>query len=150
MRASNLDSLRGYITNGAQLRTQAARAISQVEVYAKRASALPPAVAVLKAFFLDAIDKIDAVGDYPVSIDASAADVALSLASDTTEQISVTATQLDGGTASVTVQCVYSSSNAAVATVSASGLITAVAVGSAVITVQFQNRTDTIAVTVAA
>lgn len=82
-----------------------------------------------------------------VSIDATAADVAMNTSSDTTEQISVAFTPADASNRTVT----YSSSDPAKATVSSTGLITAVAAGTAIITVTSEentNITDTITVTV--
>lgn len=149
MEASNLPTLHKFIDNGWQLRNEMAKAISRCEVYAKKGSVVPASAAKLTALFQAGIDAVAAVGNLPASIDLTAADTALSLAGDTSEQLVVTATQLDGGSQVVTGSSTYSSSNPAVATVSASGLVTAVAVGSATITAQYQNRVDTLAFTVA-
>ena len=82
-----------------------------------------------------------------VSIDATASDVAMNTSSDTTEQISVAFTPATASNKTVT----YSSSDPTKATVSSTGLITAVAAGSAVITVTSEenpNITDSVTVTV--
>lgn len=149
MEASNLPTLHKFIDNGWQLRNEMAKAISRCETYAKKGSVVPASAAKLTALFQAGIDAVAAVGNLPASIDLTAADTALSLAGDTSEQLVVTATQLDGGSQVVTGSSTYSSSDPAVATVSASGLVTAVAVGSATITAQYLNRVDTLAFTVA-
>lgn len=82
------------------------------------------------------------------AIDAAAADVAMSVASDATEQITCTFTPADASIQDLT----YESSDPTKATVSATGLITAVAAGTAVITVRAVDggASDTITVTVSA
>lgn len=77
---------------------------------------------------------------------ASAADVAMNLTTDTTEQITVAYTPTDASNTDVT----YASSDPAKVTVSATGLITAVALGTATITVTSKDGgfKSTIAVTV--
>jgi len=81
------------------------------------------------------------------AIDAAAVDVALNLTDDTTEQINTTFTPTDAANRDLT----YSSSNVAVATVDAAGLVTSVGVGTAIITVTSADDprvTDTVTVTV--
>lgn len=80
------------------------------------------------------------------AIDASAADVAMNLTSDTTEQITTTFTPADAANRVLS----YASSDVTKATVSASGLITAVGIGTATITVTAPDTgvTDTILVTI--
>lgn len=82
------------------------------------------------------------------SIESSVADAAMHTGSDTTEQISTVFTPATASNRTLS----YSSSNPAVATVSASGLITAVGAGSCVITVTAEDggATDTVAITVSA
>ena len=65
-----------------------------------------------------------------------------------TTQLTVTATYPDSTTADVTALATYASSNTAKATVSASGLVTFVATGSATVTCTYQGRTATCAITV--
>lgn len=149
MRASNLPSTRGYISTGAQLRTQLAKAISQLETYAKRASVLPPGVASLQTF-LDAGDTaLTAIKALPASI-AITGTLTLSAGSPTS-QLTVTKTPLSGSTSDVTAAAAgttYTSSNTAVFTVSTAGLMTRVAAGSATVTAQNGNKTDTKTITV--
>lgn len=64
------------------------------------------------------------------------------------QALTVTATLSSGGTQDVTALATYESTDPAVATVSAAGLITAVAVGTATIDVSYQGLTGTCAVTV--
>lgn len=144
MKPSALPTLHKFIDNGWQLRTEMAHAISSMEVYAKKGTVLPDGVAKLKALFDAGNAALAAIGDLPASIVASASDVALSLASDTSEQVVVTATQLDGGSANVagSADTTYVSSDVAVLTVSATGLVTAVAVGSATVTALYKNKTS--------
>ncbi len=67
-----------------------------------------------------------------------------------TDQLTATATLLDGTTTKVvTGDTEWSSSNEAVATVDAAGLVTSVAEGSATITGTYRGESDTVAVTVA-
>lgn len=151
MRAAKLPTLRGYITNGLALRIATAKAIGELEVYANRGSTLPPGVAYLQAF-ADAITAaLTAIKAKPASIVASATDVALSLTTDTSEQIVVTKTPLSGSTSNVASTSNYKSSNTAVVTVSATGLVTAVGIGSATVTAQNGNKySNALAFTVAA
>ena len=74
----------------------------------------------------------------PTAIDATATDVDLSLASDTSEQIAVAFTPADTSNKDVT----YESSDPDVLTVSASGLVTAVAAGNASVTVRSVARRE--------
>lgn len=148
MRAATLPNLDGLISNGLQLRIAVAKAVSQVETYAKRGSVEPASLDALDAFFDAAKVALEAVRNLPASINATAVDTALVVGSDDTEQIVVTSTQLDGGTENVAASSTYSSSNVAVATVSATGLVTAVGAGSVTISVQYRNKSDTLDFTV--
>lgn len=65
----------------------------------------------------------------------------------TTQQLTVTATYASGPR-DVTSEADYTSSDPSVATVSSSGLVTAVGEGSATVTVEFGGLTDTCSVTV--
>lgn len=141
MRGAKLPSL-GLITVGLALRIATAKAISELEVYAKRATALPPGVAQFETFVTALTAAMTAIKAYPASIAATASDVALSLASDQTEQIVVTKTPLSGSTSNVAATSSYTSSNVAVLTVSATGLVTAVGAGSATVTAKYQNKTS--------
>lgn len=141
MRGAKLPNI-GLISVGLDVRIDMAKAISELEVYAKRSSTLPPGVAQFQTF-LDACDTaLTNIKAYPASIVASATDVALSLASDQTEQIVVTKTPLSGSTSNVAATSNYTSSNVAVLTVSATGLVTAVGVGSATVTAKNGNKTS--------
>jgi len=72
----------------------------------------------------------------------------ISLAVDEIQQLTVTATYSDASTVDVTAEASYESSNTSVATVSAAGLITGVAEGSATVTVSYQTETAEVSVTV--
>lgn len=65
-----------------------------------------------------------------------------------TQQLTVTATFASGGSQNVTADASYESSAPGVATVSASGLITAVSEGSATVTATYRGQSGTCAVTV--
>nr|WP_269456777.1 Ig-like domain-containing protein [Thermanaeromonas toyohensis] len=67
-----------------------------------------------------------------------------------TQQLTVTANYSDGSSQDVTGSASYSSSNPSVATVSSSGLISAVEVGSAAITVSYGGKTSEVPVQVTA
>lgn len=71
------------------------------------------------------------------------------LAVDGTQQVTATATLGDGSTDDVTAVATYQSSDTAIATVSAAGLITAHAAGTATVTATYAGRSDTTTVTVA-
>ncbi|AEG14452.1 Ig domain protein group 2 domain protein [Desulfofundulus kuznetsovii DSM 6115] len=72
----------------------------------------------------------------------------LSIIAGQTQQLSVVMRYSDGSTQDVTNQADYSIDNSTVATVSAAGLVTAVAPGTATITVTCQDKTATVPVTV--
>lgn len=154
MRAAQLPTLDGFISNGEQLRREVAKSISQAEVYAKRSSTLPASVSKIDAFIAAMTAATVAIKALPSAVVLSGSDVALSLASDQTEQLVLTKTPLSGSTSNVasdTVNTRYTSSNVAVATVSATGLVTAVGVGSCTITAVHKNKTsNALAITVAA
>jgi len=85
------------------------------------------------------------------TVGASSIDVSPSTSSKaaaSTTQLTVTATYPDTSTANVTSQAIYTTSDATKATVSSTGLITFVAIGTATITATFHGKTDTCAVTV--
>ena len=65
-----------------------------------------------------------------------------------TQQLTVTATYSDGTTKDVTAQATYQSAQANIATVSAGGLVTGVAVGNATVRVTFGNQSASVPVTV--
>jgi hypothetical protein len=74
-----------------------------------------------------------------------------SFAAEATEQLTATATLLDGTTTQVvTDDTTWTSSDDEIATVDDAGLVTAVAAGSATITGAYRGKTDTVAVTVTA
>ncbi|MFE3461372.1 Ig-like domain-containing protein [Nocardiopsis aegyptia] len=70
------------------------------------------------------------------------------LAAAGTEQLAAEALHDDASTSDVTLAAAWGTSDEEVATVSSSGLVTAVAAGSAVITAMYQGHTDTCDVTV--
>ncbi len=67
-----------------------------------------------------------------------------------TAQLQATATYSNGTTGDVSSSATYTSSNPSVATVSASGQVTAVSVGSAVITATYEGKSKTVTITVTA
>lgn len=151
MRGASLPPVK--VTNGHHLRIATAKALSEVETYGKRASVIPPTVAQFEAFITAMTAALTAVKEYPASIVLSGTDVDLSLSTDQTEQLVVTKTPLSGSTSNVAAdsQTSYVSSDPTIVTVNATGLITAVAVGSATITATHQNKvSNALAVAVAA
>lgn len=151
MRGAQLPPVK--VTNGHHLRIAMAKAISEIETYGKRASAEPAALQQMLDFLSAAETAVNLVKAYPASVAVTGADVALSLATDQTEQLTATATGLGGATANVSsnAETVWTSSDPTKATVSATGLVTAVAVGSVTITAQYKNKvSNALAVTVAA
>lgn len=150
MKASVLPNLRGKISNNNRLKIELTKAINQAIVYAKRSAVGYAAVSddvsdLLYAALtqLRSWTRADSITVLPVSNTKAVAQ---------TQQISLTATYPDGVTEAVSAsdpRVTYATSNAARATVSATGLVTAVATGSAAtITVTFQGRTDTYLITV--
>lgn len=154
MRASNLPSLRGRISSSHALRIEAAKAISAAEVAARRASIGYAQAGTDLASFFESARAAAVKGGRADSISVTPATDTLAAAE--TQQLAVEATWLavPAGTPTVTAdvtgdgRCVYTTSDATKATVSSSGLITAVATGSATITATFHGRTDTCVVTV--
>lgn len=147
MRTSALPNLRGLVTNGNQLKVEVVKGINHVAMYAKRGPGYAPAAQSLYDLLTEAKAAL-LTWTRAASIDATPATKTLAAAA--TQQITTVATFPDASTLDVSAdgRVTYSSSAPTKATVSASGLITAVATGSATITVTFQGRTDTIAVTV--
>lgn len=89
----------------------------------------------------------------PAAVSPAVSSIALTpatvtLAAAATQQCTVVATLADASTLDVTDLCVYTTSNAAHATVDAAGLITAVATGGPTITATYEGQTDTCVVTV--
>lgn len=153
MRAANLPSLRGKITNGLALRIATAKAISEAETYANRGSVLPASVAALQAFFDAGDAALTAIKAKPASIVITPGTITLSLAGTVTQQLVVTKTPLSGSTSNVAAASAgtfYVSSDPTKATVSVDGLVTAVAIGTTVITARNGNKSDTQLVTVTA
>ncbi len=66
-----------------------------------------------------------------------------------TSQLAATASLSDGSTLTITTTATWTSSNTAVATVNSGGLVTALTNGTTVITVTYQGKTQTAALTVA-
>lgn len=96
------------------------------------------------------ISEISSIGGTVEVVDIAATPAKLSLGTAKTQQISVVG--LKGGlNAPISIDpttCTYVSDKTATATVSASGLITTVATGTAIITVTYQGKTDVVSVTV--
>lgn len=110
---------------------------------------LPVRATILGTTGQDWISEITPKGDLAaVSIEVSPASP--SVADGATVQLTATATYGDSSTRNVTADCDWSSSNETFATVSAAGLVTGVAAGSATITADYGDLTDTAAVTVTA
>jgi uncharacterized protein YjdB len=150
MKASSLPNLKGKITNNNRVKIELTKAINQAIVYAKRAgvgySETAQDVYDLFEAAKDAIrqwTRADSISVLPATDTMAAAE---------TQQVtSITATYADSTTETISTsdpRVTYETSDATKATVSSTGLITAVATGSATITVTFQGRTDTVAVTV--
>lgn len=152
MRAANLPSLRGLITNGALLRLQLAKAVGSVEVYANRGSVEPASADALKAFLTAGIAAVDEVLTRPASIVITPTTVTLTVAAPT-QQLVVTKTTLAAASVVVTPAAsgtTYVSSDPTKATVSAAGLVTRVANGTTTITAKNGSKSDTQLVTVTA
>lgn len=147
MKASSLPNLRGLIGNANRVKIELAKAINAAMVYAKRGSGYSPAADGIETLLQAARDE-NRLWRRADSIDATPATVTKAAAQ--TQQITTKATWDDGVEVDVSAdpRVTYSTSDAEKATVSSTGLITAVATGSATITVTFHGRTDTIAVTV--
>jgi hypothetical protein len=148
MRTNFLPTLRGLITNGAHLKIAATKALNHAMTYAKRGPGYSPGATALAAFFQAAIN---ANRTYTRANSITVTPSSTTKAAGGTQQISLTGTYADGVTESVSAsdgRVTYSTSDATKATVSSTGLITAVATGSATITVSYQGRTGTVAVTV--
>jgi hypothetical protein len=142
MRASTLPSP-GHLRISQQLRILAAQAISAAEQRGTRAGGTSPELA---AFFTACSAAVAAAQPAPAltGIDATPATVARTVGQ--TQQIAVAPIPANA----VLPARTYVSSAPAVATVSASGLITAVAAGTATITASAGGFTDTTVVTVTA
>jgi hypothetical protein len=70
-------------------------------------------------------------------------------AANQTSQLTATATLANGTTQNVSAQATWQSSNTAVATVSATGLVTSVGAGTAIISAAYQGQTGTVLTSVA-
>lgn len=154
MKLNNLPTLHNFITNGNQLRIEMAKALNQARIYGYKAGTLPASIAKLQALFDAADAELTAIKALPASVVLSASDVAMSVASDATEQLVVTKTPLSGSNSNVasdTVNTFYKSSDPAKLTVSATGLMTAVAPGAVTVTAYVYGKaSNALAVTVAA
>lgn len=147
MKAHQLPNLRGLLGNANRLKIELTKAINAGATYAKRGVGYSPASDAIKELLDAAIvlnrswTRADSIAMLPATDTLAALE---------TQQLAVTATFPDAGTEDVTAdtRCVYTTSDATKATVSASGLVTAVATGAATITATFQGRTDTTAITV--
>lgn len=147
MKTKNLSNLRGKVNNANSLKVELVRAINHSMVYAKRSAGYSLNAAALLTVLKEAVVEARK-WTQASSIDATPATVTLAAAA--TQQITTNATYADGTVVNVSTdyRVTYATSDATKATVSASGLITAVATGSATITVTFNGRTDTVVVTI--
>lgn len=151
MKVASFPSLQGHVGNGKAIAHELARAIGQIESYVMRNRKEPAASALLTAFLQYGITTIDNAGKLIRSLAITPTTVTLSLAGTTTQQLVVTATLADSTTSVVTPAAsgtVYTSSDPTKATVSAAGLVTAVAVGTTTITATNKGISDTQLVTV--
>lgn len=158
MRAINLPSLRGRISSSHALRIEVAKAVSQAEVAAKRSSTGFSAAGTDLAGLLETARLAAVRTTQAASIDVLPATASLDLSNGQTQQLAVTATyaavpastpvptQTVTGDSRVT----YVSSAPAVCSVSPTGLVTPLSVGTSTITVTFNGRTDTAAINVVA
>lgn len=150
MRAAKLPSTRGKITVGQQLRREMAKAIGEVETYARRGSVLPSSAAALTALFTAGNAAIAAAIARPASLAIAPGTVTLTSGA-TTQQLTVTATAFTGSTSDVTnssTGTTYVSSDPTKATVAVNGLVTRVAIGTTTITASNGNKSTTRLVTV--
>jgi hypothetical protein len=141
MRASTLPSP-GHLRISQQLRVLAAQAISAAESRGQHGGASPE----LLAFFSACSAAVTAAQPAPALTGIDATPATVSKVVGQTQQIAV-APLPSGATLPART---FSTSDATKATVSASGLITAVAAGTATITVTAGGFTDTVVVTVTA
>lgn len=146
MRASSLPTVHGTIANGYRLRTEMAKALSTVQVYRNRGLNEPASAAKLRALFTAGVAALDATT--VVALTALAvAPTTSSGAVGSTVQITPTFTPANATYKGLT----YVSSNPAVASVSATGLITRLATGTATVTTRSTSNvalTATTAITV--
>ncbi|MGB9886311.1 MAG: Ig-like domain-containing protein, partial [Moorellales bacterium] len=98
----------------------------------------------------DAYDRILAIGESSVVERIEVSPSSVNLSKGQTQQLTVTAYYSDGSSQDVTASASYSSSNTSVASVSSSGLVTAVDVGSATVTVSYGGKSAGVPVTVTA
>lgn len=146
MRASNLPSTRGQLSIGFQLRTYMARAISELETRAGRASVLPPGVASLETFLAACTTALTAIKARPASILITG-----TFTLSTTQQVVVTKTPLSGSGVVVTSAAsgtTYLSSDVTKFTVGVNGLLTKVGAGTATLTAYNGNKSHTVTITV--
>jgi len=127
MKASDLLSP-GIMNNSQHLRIECAKAISRHEIRKINGA---PYDNVLELFFADCVSRLQALNVISVTGVSVAPTAATLTVAAPTVQLTPTVTPANAANKSVT----YSTSNAAVATVSGTGLVTRVANGTAVITV---------------
>lgn len=147
MQPHKVPSLSRFVMNSQNLRFELARAISSIESATRRGSVLPPAVAKFNTMITFLTASMTALNLYTKSVAATPNPVVAG-APASTQQLVVTQTRMDNTTAVVTGTASYVSSDVTKATVSAAGLVTRVATGSAVITVGFGGKFTTVPVTI--
>ena len=152
MKASSLPNLKGKITNNNRLKIEVTKAVNQAITYAKRAGNSTGYSQVASDVYALLESAKTQVRDWTRAASIAVTPTTTTKAAGQTQQIAtITATYADGTTKAISTsdpRVTYSTSNATKATVSTTGLITAVATGSATITVTFQGRTAAVAVTV--
>lgn len=149
MKASDLPNLKGKITNNNRVKIELTKAINQAITYAKRSGVGYSLVSKdVSDLFAAAIAQIR---PFTRATSITVTPTSNTKAAAATQQITLTATYQDGTTQAVSPsdpRVTYSSGTPSKATVSATGLVTAVATGSSVITVSYQGRTGTYTITV--
>lgn len=149
MKTSSLPNLRGKITNANAVKIELVKAINQAVMYAKRGGLGYSSIATDVLALFEAAKVALRIWTRAASIDTLPATV--TKAAGQTQQLATTATYADGVAvvvANTDERMTYASSDVTKATVSKTGLVTAVASGSATITVTYHGRTDTCVVTV--
>lgn len=154
MRSNQLPNLRGLVVNAASLKIAVIRAINGVITVAKRHADGYSANGAAEALSELLVEANDIIREYTraASISVTPATDTLDASNVETQQLTTVATYEDGETTDVSAdtRVTYVSSDPTKATVSSTGLITAVLAGSTTITTSYHGRTDTTVVTVVA
>lgn len=149
MKITDLPSTQGLLSTGGSLRTALVKSLNELQIAINAGNSSAGDKAEALQDLLDAgTAKVTALLAKVLSITVTPA--SSSGAASGTTQLAVSAKKADGTTATVTGTATYASSDTEVATVSAGGLITRVAVGSAVVTVSYAGFSKEVPVTVTA